>query len=217
MLYGVGGEKHGLTYDIVLENPYPEDSPYPSIFKLLQQQRPEAKCASLATWEAINTGLIELSLENIHRESPPLGELASRAAEYIKAHGKESIYTFIVFDDPDAAGHRYGWETDEYYRALEKSDEYVGIILDAIKEAGLEEDSLILLVTDHGGHEKGHGSLDPRDTTVFWAARGKGIEAGSHIPASFHVKATAAVAAYALGLECPSTWDAQVPEGLFQG
>ena len=46
LLHGVEPEKHGLTNRKCMEFPYPADSPYPSIFRVLRSARPDARMGS---------------------------------------------------------------------------------------------------------------------------------------------------------------------------
>lgn len=86
--------------------------------------------------------------------------------------------------------------------------------MDAIEDAGVFDESLIVLLSDHGGHEKGHGTDHPDCMTTFWACRGPGVVQKGNV-AEMNIIDTAAVVASALGLTCPAGCDAQIPEGIF--
>lgn len=215
MLHGVGPEKHKLTNDIAASKRYPESSPYPSFMKVLKQERPQAKMAAFSAWTPINYGIIEQSA-GAYMESVKDDQLVYQIADYIKNQGKDTRALFVQLDDMDGAGHNYGYGSQKYYEQLEKTDKNVGVILDAIREAGLIDESLILMVTDHGGKGYGHGGTSTEEKTVFWAAHGPNIKPGTTITDSVMNKDTAAVVAEALRLEQPETWDAEVPEDLFE-
>ena len=57
----------------------------------------------------------------------------------------------------DRAGHQYGWGSDEYDKAVTRVDAQVGSIVDILREQGLLKDSLLVVVSDHGGAGRGHG------------------------------------------------------------
>lgn len=89
-------------------------------------------------------------------------------------------------------------------------------MLGAIERLGLLEDSLIILLTDHGGggdNKYSHGSDHPMDKNVFWGCVAPGIEPGTEV-SGLYIVDTAAVAAHALGLERPESWDAKLPSFL---
>jgi hypothetical protein len=89
--------------------------------------------------------------------------------------------------------------------------------LRAIEETGLLEDSLIIMVSDHGGggeHAYQHGSDHPSDKTIFWGCTGPGIKPNTSLQGELVITDTAEVVIRALGLNSRS-WEAKLPEGLF--
>ena len=66
--------------------------------------------------------------------------------------------TFIHFADSDGAGHEFGWGSAQQKDAFAVEDRALEIIRKAIREVGIERDSVIILTADHGGHDKTHGS-----------------------------------------------------------
>lgn len=216
LLHGVVPEKHQLTNDRAASSAYPADSPYPSYFKLARTARQEAKLAAFAGWKPIVSGIIEEGL-NIHKLSMSDGELAFAAADYVRSH-PDFACLFVQFDLPDYAGHKHGYGSQAYLEAITQTDRHTGLILQAVREMGLLDDSLVIITTDHGGGGVSpidHGSDHPLDTTVFWACSGPGIRAGSSLAEPLRLMDTAAVVAHAMGLDMPSTWDVRLPEGLF--
>ncbi|CAG8510514.1 6177_t:CDS:2 [Ambispora gerdemannii] len=64
VLHSVLLDKHGLKNgDVEAGVPYDENNHYPSIYKLLADSFGDIKMASYVAWEAINTGIIELSVK----------------------------------------------------------------------------------------------------------------------------------------------------------
>ncbi|MCU5376637.1 Ig-like domain-containing protein [Bacillus cereus] len=215
IIHGVTPDKTKLDNTIAGSVAFPENSPYPSFMKVLKQERPYAKIASFAGWSPINKGIIEQSV-GAHLASVPDDQLAPKISNYIKTEGKDTAITFIHFDDIDGAGHSKGYGSPAYMQQIEKTDKNVGIVLDAIRDAGLLDDSLIIMTTDHGGKGYGHGGESPEEKTIFWAANGPGILAKSAITTSMTNMDTAAVVAQALRSNKPMTWDAKTPEKLLE-
>lgn len=216
LLHGVEPEKHGLNNDKAARHMFPGDSPYPSFFRLAHEAYPDRKLAAFTCWKPIMDGIIEGGI-GVHKVSVPDPELAAAAADYIR-NNPDLYILFVQFDYPDAAGHKYGYGTADYLKAITETDRWSGIILQAVKDAGWLDDSLVILTTDHGGggeNPKGHGSDHPLDKTVFWTCSGPGIAPGSEVPQELGLIDTAAVVSYALGLDIPKSWDAAVPRGLF--
>lgn len=217
ILHGVIPEKHGLNNEIASTQAYPANSPYPSIFRIVREAQPEAKLAAFSSWSPIVSGIIEEGLD-VHKEAMPDDELVDAIETYIHNNSDVKLL-YMQLDDPDASGHKYGYGSDSpnYLKAITKMDELFGRVLRAIEQQGLLEDSLVILLTDHGGggaNKHDHGSDHPMDKNVFWGCAGPGVTAGTVLPELFIVD-TAAVALHALGLEQPADWDGKVPASLF--
>lgn len=216
ILHGVTPDKHGLTNDKVTNESYPSDSPYPSLFRLVREQQPEAKLASFTGWSPINSGIIEDNL-GVHKVSLPDAELVPALLEYIEENPDIRLL-FLQLDEPDGSGHRHGYGEDspEYLAMISTCDERIGMILNRLEQLGLVEDSLIILLTDHGGggaEKHNHGSDHPMDRNVFWGCVGPGVKSG-RLSGPVSITDTAEVTALALGLTVPEQWDARLPKGL---
>jgi predicted AlkP superfamily pyrophosphatase or phosphodiesterase len=85
---------------------------------------------------------------------------------------------FVHFSDTDSAGHDAGWMSAKYGKALQAIDASVAKIL-AAAERTFGPDNLTMIITaDHGGHDRNHGSQDPRDITIPWIAWGRATRPG---------------------------------------
>lgn len=208
LLHGVGPERHQIDG----RHPCAEDVPWPSFLKLARQAWPDCELASFSCWEPINTRIIEPSCA-CHLVSMPDPELVYAAAAYIRTHDPKVL--FMQLDHIDAAGHVHGYGSRKYVAQIARHDAYVGILIQAICDAGVYEDSLILLTSDHGGRGRWHGGRHPDCMTIFWGCRGPGIVRGSQLEGPVNIMDTAAVVARALGLARPPGWEANFPAGVF--
>jgi len=216
VLHGVQPDKHKLNNEKAATLSYPSDSPFPSLFRLVREQQPEAKLASFSSWSPINSGIIEDNLD-VHKVSLPDAELVSSLLVYMEEN-QDVRLLFLQLDEPDGSGHRYGYGDDcpEYLAAITTCDELIGSVLKRLEKLGLMEDSLVVLLTDHGGggdNNYSHGSAHPMDRDVFWGCIGPGINSGL-LKGPVSITDTAAIAALALGLTLTQQWDARLPEGL---
>ena len=215
MLLGVLPAVHMLTNEHIEVHPYPVDSPYPTIFRMIRNAYPSCKLASFCSWQAIQIGIIEKNLD-CYSVSAPDGELPGAVASYLAEHDPKLL--FVQFDDCDYAGHDHGFFSQGHFDTVQLTDKYIGIILDSIEANGLWDDSLIMIVTDHGGggeDSKEHGSAHPKDRTVFWGACGPGIRKGVILDAPVHIVDTAAICLKALGLAPHKNMAARIPSGMF--
>jgi len=216
VLHGVRPDKHGLNNDKAANEPYPADSPYPSLFRLIREQQPDAKLASFTGWDPINSGIIENNL-GVYKVSLPDAELVPALLGYVEENPDVRLL-FLQLDEPDGSGHRHGYGPDspEYLKMIGTCDERIGMILARLEQLHLIEDSLIILLTDHGGggaETHNHGSDHPMDRNVFWGCIGPGIKQG-HLSSPVSITDTARVTALALGLATPAGWDAELPKDL---
>lgn len=129
--------------------------------------------------------------------------IAARVAELIpQGFG----LMFVHFPTPDWMGHEYGWLSSEQYSVLFRADEALQTILDALEQAGLRQDTLIIVTADHGGHNTTHGSSRLEDMTIPWIVAGPGV---LHLVLATDISTTdtAATVAWALGLPIQPDWD----------
>ena len=92
----------------------------------------------------------------------------------------QKYHPAICFDNPDHVGHVDGHDTPAYYAKLKELDGYVGRIVDAIKEAGIYDNSIIIVTADHGGINKGHGGKTMQEMQIPLIFCGKGIKKGGN-------------------------------------
>ena len=208
MLTGVGPETHKITWNDY--QPAKGVVAVPTVFAL-------AKKAGLTT--AMFAGKEKFAHLNVPGTldacSAPSAEaiaVASAAAQCLTT--LRPSLTFVHFSDPDAAGHKYGWGSPEQVEAFGRSDRALGILLAALKRAGIHRETALILSADHGGHGKTHGLNAPSDVLIPWIAYGSGIRHRKLIGPVYTCD-TAATALALLGIAVPADWDgAPVREAL---
>ena len=214
LFHGVTMEYHGIQSNATAENnPYPTDSMFPSFFRVIRENNPNAILASFSHWGAINNGIVEDNI-NVYKVSGIEDEeIASGVCSYVASTPPEML--FVQFDDADHVGHSIGYGTPEQLLAIEEIDGYIGKIYEAYEQKGIIDDTLFIVTADHGGINKSHGGYTDAETYVMFAATGKTVEKGEI--QDMEIRDTAAVVLYALGYAAPDTWTARVPSGLFEG
>ena len=81
-----------------------------------------------------------------------------RAEAFIKKPGRH--FVFLHVSGLDFVGPEYGWLSAEYMEELSYIDEYLTPIIRSVKE---QKNYLIIITSDHSGHDKIHGSQHPDD------------------------------------------------------
>jgi arylsulfatase A-like enzyme len=107
-------------------------------------------------------------------EIPPLEDLPPLKTNFFAPENETDIMTFMrksyqanlrlfpVGDYTNADWRRLRWG---YYRLIERADSFVGEVMDALKESGQEENTLVVFLSDHGDCA---GSHRWNQKTVFY-------------------------------------------------
>ena len=209
LIMGAGPTLHGYTEwdSAVPEIPSADTTDrgiFPSIFSLLKEQKPNSYVALIHSWSGIGP-LVQLNTTDYRYYSKDNDEDAvEKTVEIIKS--KKPTFTFIHIDEPDGVGHKIGHRTPEYYEKLKVVDGYLGQIFQAVKDAGIEKETVILITADHGGTGKGHGGKTMDEVEIPWVIFGKGIKANYPIKGVVANFDTAPTLARILKLKTPQSW-----------
>ena len=136
-----------------------------------------------------------------------------------KYHEKADGYaiSYMHLDQVDHAGHNYGYSKPGYIHAISRVDNLIGWLYDAFEEAGMLEDTLFILCTDHGhrypGGHKNHGKNTDEEVNITFAVAGKTVKSGT--PGKYVNTDLAAVVSYALGVKACDEWQGLVPYDMF--
>lgn len=221
MYMGAGPELHGYTEWGSQTPELPsrvvdKNDIFPTIFGLLRQAYPEVEIGCIYEWDGIRyvCDTLSLSYEKHVTESPQNQSTAKCAIEYIK--NKRPTFVNIVFDEPDHVGHADGHDTPAYYKKLNELDGYIGQIMQAIKEAGIWDETIIIVTADHGGIEKGHGGKTMQEMETAFIIAGKNVKKGYEFSESMMQFDCAATIAYIFGLEQPQVWIGRPMKQVFE-
>lgn len=215
MLLGATPLVHKLTNGSISNERYTNDA-LPSLFKRIRESDSDCYLASCCNWNPINHGIVEegLGVDKITADNDK--ELTPLILECVS---KKPKFLFVQLDDVDGAGHSGGYGTEHHYEEIRRADAYTGEIYDAYRQAGILDETLFVVVSDHGGVRNGHGGYTDTEKYVFLAAAGKGVKDG-YITYS-ETRDIAAIVLYALGLDIPAYdengFTSQIPEGIWDG
>ena len=219
MLIGVGPEVHKLTNRKVSVLPYPVWSKHPTVFRYIRKAYPKAELGSYCDWNPINKGIVEIGL-GVNKQTAREKELTPLICKYIRE--KKPDFLFVHFDGVDGAGHSNGYGTTQHMGAISEVDKLIGDVYSAIESSDILEDTLFMVIADHGGTKdengKGsHGGWTDEEKYVTFAAVGKDINSGEI--GEMNIRDLAAIVLYAMGIEAPDFdekgWTSQIPKGLF--
>lgn len=222
MFMGAGPELHGYTQwgSKVPELPsreVTENGIFPTIFYLLHKARPEAEIGCLYEWEGIKYLVDTLALD-YHAQAPDYNKhpeaLCGMAEKYIKE--KTPVLLAVCFDNPDHVGHAVGHDTPEYYAKLNELDRYVARIVQAVKDAGMFDNTIFIITADHGGINKGHGGKTMQEMETPFIICGKNVKKGGEFSESMMQYDVASTIAYIFGLKQPQVWIGRPMKQVFK-
>lgn len=212
MFMGAGPELHGYTEWGSQTPELPsrvlnENGIFPTVFGELRKAAPDAEIGVLYEWNGIKYLVDTLALSH-HALAPDYTQhptaLCEMACEYI-AEKKPALAAFC-FDNPDHVGHASGHDTPDYYKCLAELDGYIGRIVDAIKEAGIYDNSIIIVTSDHGGIGYNHGGKSMTEMETPFIIAGKNIRKGGAFEESMMQFDCASTIAAIFGLPQPQAW-----------
>ncbi|MBR3554092.1 MAG: alkaline phosphatase family protein [Clostridia bacterium] len=214
MLIGVDPEVHGLTNGGISQRPY-TNRELPTIFATVRRAFPQSVLCSVSNWDPINRGIIEQDI-GVEKQTADNGaHTTDRVVACVKE--KKPALLFVQIDDPDEAGHRDGYGTAGHLSCISDVDAMVGRIYDAYVSAGIIDDTLFIVITDHGGFKHGHGGYTDTEKYIYFALAGKTVNKTTEFFAA--TKDINAIVRHAFGLEIPQPqpegYSSQVPAGVF--
>lgn len=222
MFMGAGPELHGYTEwgsqtpelpsRVILKH-----NIFPTIFQIYRDANPDAEIGVLSEWGGIQFLVDTLSTSH-HAVAPDYNKyptaLCEMAEKYIKE--KKPSLAAVVFDNPDHVGHVIGHDTPEYYAKLHEIDGYIARIVKAVEEAGMLDETIFIITSDHGGINKGHGGKTMLEMETPFIIAGKGIRQGGEFQESMVQYDVAATIAYIFGLQQPQVWTGRPMTQVFE-
>ena len=171
LFHSVDPERHG-----VVTNTYtPQVRPVEGLFERLDAA--DKKCAFFYTWEELRDlsrpdHLDCLMLVNQHKRTGTDAEITRRAVEYINAELPDFMFLYLGETD-EVGGHSKGWMSETYMGCVANAFECVKKLRESIPA-----EYNIILLADHGGHDRCHGTEAAEDMTIPIIMNGPAFEPG---------------------------------------
>jgi predicted AlkP superfamily pyrophosphatase or phosphodiesterase len=205
MLRGVDTARHGITTNRF----QPLVRPVPSILEA-------AKDAGLRTgmfynWEELRDvaapGSLDVSVMWGDAHSPEGDRhVAETAAGYLERVDFDLVFLYLGW--PDECGHIHGWMSEPYLEAIANADRCLRVVRDRWISLGVQFTTLVL--SDHGGHERTHGTDRYEDMTIPWILHGPTVRQGHTLTEPVRIYDTCPTVAHLLHLKPSPEWDGRV-------
>ena len=221
MLCGAGPEITGVTSNGWYRHSFDlppvvmtENHSFPNIYRIIRDQKPDAELGAIYDWGDFRSMLDDDVMDMSATYSSAM-EVAVKSAEYIVE--KKPDFLFIQLDEVDHYGHSEGHMSPGYIRSIEDADTQIRIIVNAVKKAGIADQTLFVVVADHGGIFHGHGGNSYEELTTPIIFSGKGVRKDYRVQQQIYRYDVAANVAFAFGMEAPQVWVGRPTYGAFKG
>jgi predicted AlkP superfamily pyrophosphatase or phosphodiesterase len=201
LFHSVDPSRHGI-----LSNTYtPQVRPIDGLVERLDQF--EKRCAFFITWEQLRDlsrpGHLVAS-ECINISPKKNGNVDRRITEkcidYVRTDAPDFVFLYLGETD-EIGGHRFGWMTPEYLQNVSTALDCVK----QVKEVGGEAYDVILMA-DHGGHDRTHGTEMAEDMTIPLLLLGKPFAPGE-LAGEASIKDIAPTVTALFGIEPDEEWE----------
>jgi arylsulfatase A-like enzyme len=148
----------------------------------------------------------------------PDDQTADHAVQIIAQHKPRLM--FVHFGWNDSIGHGIGWGSAAQVEGLAKTDQDLGRVFDALRSAGVFDQTDIILSADHGGAGRVHGATVEGSKYIPWLIAGPGIRKGVDLTyyRDWPVRTydTFATACKILGIKYPADIDGRPVDPAFE-
>ncbi len=132
----------------------------------------------------------------------PAGDARVAQAAVEGLQGGEVDLAFVYLGYVDEAGHRYGWLSPGYLQAVAHADACIGRVWAALDGRGA-----MLVTSDHGGHDRSHGTDADADLLVPLILAGETLSEAGPLEGAVSLLDVAPTLAALLGLAAPDEWE----------
>lgn len=210
MMRGVDTPRHGITTNTF----HPLARPVPSLFDAAHAAGKLVGCYHnwgelRDLWEpgSVETAYFHRACRAPHDDD----RLADALIDHVRRTPLDLIFLYLGYTDE--AGHRNDWMSEAYLAAIVNADRCIARVLAELERSGRE--TAVLVLSDHGGHGRSHGTESPEDMTIPWLAAGPGIREGHEILSPVRIFDTCPTAAAMLGLPAAREWEGRIVEEIF--
>ena len=199
LFHSVEPDRHGITTNTWM----PQVRPIPGLIDVLHSAGKHT--AAFYNWEELRDLSSPGSLDHAYfsNTSGDLSgqgdqEVAAAAARYFDDRKPE--FGFVYLGATDETGHAHGWMSSEYIAAIGNADRCIGQVVDTMLEGGVA-----IVMADHGGHLKTHGTESDDDMNIPLVISKIGSENLGSI-AKVGIIDVAPTVVQLLGVDAPAAW-----------
>ena len=174
MAHSVTPQRHGI-----LTNTYvPQVRPVMGIFEKIKNAG--GISAMFYGWEPLRDIALPGTLKfatyiNAYMKESSDTVLTDEALRVIRENKPDFAFLYMVETD-EKGGHDNGWMSDEYLHRISVAIDNVKHVIDTFGD-----EYSVIIMADHGGHDRSHGSALPEDMTIPFFFYGSDFAEGKEI------------------------------------
>jgi len=212
MLRGVDSTFHGIT-----DNTFHQlVRPIPSLIDVAHDQG--KKTGFFYNWEQLRDLAApgKLSISSMYGDAfSALGDTRVADAAIAALDLLELDFIFVYFGWTDECAHIHGWMSEPYLEAIGHADVCLKRVVDAVTNHVSDGNLTVLVTSDHGGHDRTHGTDRDEDMLVPWILNGPGVKRGWEIKGPVRIFDTCVTLAAVMGLPSSSYWEGSIISEAF--
>jgi predicted AlkP superfamily pyrophosphatase or phosphodiesterase len=135
--------------------------------------------------------------------------VADTAIEWIPK--SECDFWFVYFGTVDTSGHKYGWMEEGYINQIKYVDNLIGDVLSVI-----DDETTVIIHSDHGGHDRTHGTDSPEDMNIPYMITGPNIKKNHELQSEVTLLDTTPTIAHILGISPNLEWEGNIISEAFE-
>ena len=142
------------------------------------------------------------------------GEVGTTSIPKDKVHGPEGSTTTPIIGDIIL----YALDIGQGFFQVSgvNNVNYIGEIIKAVDDAGMTENTIFIVTSDHGGIDKGHGGKTMAEMETPFIIAGKGIKSGTVITHSMMQFDVASTLAHIFRISQPQVWIGRPMKQVFK-
>lgn len=199
MTHSVTPQRHGI-----LTNTYvPQVRPVNGIFEKINAAG--GVSAMFYGWEPLRDIAMPGTLRfatyiNAYMQESGDTVLTDEAEKVISKHKPDFVFLYMVETD-EKGGHDNGWMSEEYLRRISIAIDNVKRIIEKFGE-----EYSVIIMADHGGHDRSHGTESPEDMTIPLFFYGSDFVPGENIENASLLDIAPTIASI-MGINIDSDWE----------
>ena len=199
LFHSVDPARHGITTNFFM----PQERPIEGLIERLDILKKHT--AFFITWERLRDlcrpcRLTHTYFINENKVANADQKITDVAIRYVNEENPDFIFLYLG-DTDETGGHDAGWMSETYLQVVSKAMDCVKRVRD---EVPAEYD--IILLADHGGHDRSHGTDMPEDMTIPIIGCGPSFTPGE-LPEGLSIKDIAPTITKLLGAAPADEWE----------